>query len=39
MASGSVAATGAVITKDVPPRAVVAGAPAKVVKTRGQDNA
>ncbi len=29
----SVVAAGAVVTKDVPPRSVVAGVPAKVVKT------
>ena len=30
---GSVVAAGAVVTKDVPPRSVVAGVPAKVIKT------
>jgi maltose O-acetyltransferase len=30
---GAVVATGAVVTKDVPPRSVVAGVPAKVIKT------
>ncbi len=29
---GAVVATGAVVTKDVPPRSVVAGVPAKVIK-------
>ena len=36
LATGSVAAAGAVVTKDVPELAIVAGMPAKVVKTRGQ---
>lgn len=33
---GSIAAAGSVVTKDVPPYAVVAGAPAVVIKTRGE---
>ncbi len=33
---GAVAATGSVITKDVPPLAVVAGIPAQVMRYRGQ---
>lgn len=37
MASGAVAATGAVVTKDVPARAMVMGAPAKVVKMREEE--
>ena len=36
MAAGSVAAAGAVITKSIPPLAVCAGMPARVVKTRGE---
>lgn len=36
MSSGSVAAAGAVVTKDVPPRAVVRGVPAKVAFVRGE---
>ena len=36
MGPGSIAAAGAIVTKDVPPYAVVAGAPAKVIKTRGE---
>lgn len=32
--TGSVVAAGAVVTKDVPPYSVVAGVPAKVIKTR-----
>ena len=34
---GAVAGAGAVVTKDVPPMAVVAGNPAKIVKTRDND--
>lgn len=33
----SVIATGSVVTKDVPPRTMVAGVPAKVVKELGED--
>jgi acetyltransferase-like isoleucine patch superfamily enzyme len=35
--SGAVVAAGSVVTKDVPPLAVVGGAPAKIIKFRGQD--
>ncbi|MBU1276671.1 MAG: acyltransferase [Proteobacteria bacterium] len=38
MAAGGIAAAGAVVTKDVPHNAVVAGAPAKVIKTRGEQD-
>ncbi len=31
---GSIVAAGAVVTKDVPPYAIVAGVPAKVISTR-----
>lgn len=34
MGPGSIAAAGAVVTRDVPPNVVVGGAPAKVIKTR-----
>jgi acetyltransferase-like isoleucine patch superfamily enzyme len=33
---GCVIASGSVVTKDVPPNSVVAGVPAKVIKTRGK---
>ena len=33
----SVIATGSVVTKDVPPRTMVAGVPAKVVKELSED--
>jgi acetyltransferase-like isoleucine patch superfamily enzyme len=36
---GSVVAAGAVVTHDVPPYSVVAGVPAKVIKTRKQEGA
>lgn len=36
---GSVVAAGAVVTHDVPPYSVVAGVPAKVIKTRKQEDA
>jgi len=35
---GAVIATGSVVTKDVPPYAVVAGVPAKIIKYRFSDN-
>lgn len=35
---GAVVATGALVTKDVPPFAVVAGAPARVIKWRALEN-
>jgi len=34
LGEGAVVATGAVVTKDVPPYAVVGGVPAKVIKYR-----
>lgn len=37
IARGAVVAAGAVVTKDVPERAVVGGVPAKVIKYRQQD--
>jgi len=37
MGRGSIAAAGAVVTKSVAPREVVAGVPAKVVKKRGEE--
>ena len=36
---GAVAAAGAVVISDVPPRAVVAGCPAKIVKYRDEQTA
>jgi len=35
---GAVVATGAVVTKDVPPYGVAAGVPAKVIKYRNSNN-
>lgn len=37
LGKGCVIATGAVVTKDVPPYAVAAGVPAKVVRYRGEE--
>lgn len=34
MGEGAVVATGAVVTQDVPPYAIVAGVPAKIIKYR-----
>ena len=32
----AVVGAGAVVTKDIPPRSIAAGVPAKVIKTRGE---
>jgi len=37
MGTGSIAATGAVVTKSIPPRTICGGVPAKVIKIRGED--
>lgn len=38
LGEGAVVATGAVVTQDVPPYAIVAGVPAKIIKYRFHDN-
>ncbi len=37
LGEGAIVATGAVVTQDVPPYAIVAGVPAKVIKYRFSD--